>query len=192
MARKAMISLAKQAHPRRCGADNKPEVAAAQAYGSSPQGRGRFWDDLGPSAAIGLIPAGAGQMGWVACGNRQHRAHPRRCGADSAYWSNVIAADGSSPQVRADVVPISVFPFCERLIPAGAGQIGSWPSRVRRKWAHPRRCGADRTVQDFGQCFIGSSPQVRGRSNKHIFISPVTGLIPAGAGQMDSAVFTYR
>ena len=92
---------------------------------------------------------------------------------------------------------------CVGLIPAGAGQTefyevgggdhGSSP-RVRGRrsltlagWrlsrAHPRGCGADRLVVNGKTSPPGSSPRVRGRRSEGRPYQPLTGLIPAGAGQ---------
>ena len=73
------------------------------------------------------------------------------------------------------------------LIPAGAGQTIRRSPGSSAPGAHPRRCGADNVSLPGPTVKWGSSPQVRGRRfASGSWWSPV-GLIPAGAGQTDSA-----
>ena len=69
------------------------------------------------------------------------------------------------------------------LIPACAGQTRSGGALTRRRTAHPRVCGADRTDVDEGWEATGSSPRVRGRPPGVGAEDDAGGLIPACAGQ---------
>ena len=89
-----------RAHPRRCGADIGGYLLQQHEDGSSPQVRGRWGRILCLLACVGLIPAGAGQMGWPALPGWVQRAHPRRCGADFREAADAERDKGSSPQVR--------------------------------------------------------------------------------------------
>ena len=172
--------------------------------GSSPQVRGR--PGFGPALRcwLGLIPAGAGQTNWRGRERSHHRAHPRRCGADSSAAVIRLNSSGSSPQVRGRLGPEWFTVGILGLIPAGAGQTtrlcssrccseGSSPQvrgrlwRSSRRWpprgAHPRRCGADVLVPLVEKTAEGSSPQVRGRHTAARIGGEKGGLIPAGAGQ---------
>ncbi|EEI27960.1 hypothetical protein HMPREF0294_0574 [Corynebacterium glucuronolyticum ATCC 51867] len=73
------------------------------------------------------------------------------------------------------------------LIPAGAGQMVLLMVKSRGWGAHPRRCGADHCARASSCLGRGSSPQVRGRSQRGEGAHHPRGLIPAGAGQMKNA-----
>ena len=110
------------AHPRRCGADiNRPE-GLVQVRGSSPQVRGRQPLVGHAAPGPGLIPAGAGQTACDFVTHWRLRAHPRRCGADSAMSRARRPWLGSSPQVRGRRVGRRRPGHARGLIPAGAGQ----------------------------------------------------------------------
>ena len=151
--------------------------------GSSPQVRGRPYVLPGAGAATGLIPAGAGQTGAYARGGILPGAHPRRCGADSVRPGLLVEVGGSSPQVRGRRSWRAARWPRWRLIPAGAGQTRRAGYRRCRRWAHPRRCGADTPWTRPLLMRTGSSPQVRGRRHAPSSARPRRGLIPAGAGQ---------
>ena len=94
---------------------------------------------------------------------------------------------GSSPQVRGRSGQFGPDGLVCRLIPAGAGQMLALPVAARRWRAHPRRCGADVIPALGDYAGEGSSPQVRGRWPIVSIFNPFLGLIPAGAGQMDTS-----
>ena len=98
--RRRTPGLASRAHPRRCGADIFADDAGVILSGSSPQVRGRRWRWPRWAWLFRLIPAGAGQTNGVKNREGHFRAHPRRCGADSANSATSSASSGSSPQVR--------------------------------------------------------------------------------------------
>ena len=89
-----------RAHPRVCGADATPELAAAVDKGSSPRVRGRRIYQKPTTRAERLIPACAGQTGTRDPPSRSSGAHPRVCGADSANGCRPLPPTGSSPRVR--------------------------------------------------------------------------------------------
>ena len=132
----------------------------------------------------GLIPAGAGQITNAICVLRPAPAHPRRCGADSRASHPPAFRTGSSPQVRGRLARDAESVATGGLIPAGAGQILCILTPQLRKWAHPRRCGADYVNDMLSLVEQGSSPQVRGRFPDRPRQSWRKRLIPAGAGQI--------
>ena len=52
-----------------------------------------------------------------------------------------------------------------------------------RPRAHPRACGENAVVREFGEAARGSSPRVRGKPTETLTSLPATGLIPARAGK---------
>ena len=136
------------AHPRRCGADINARIDARPALGSSPQVRGR--------------------RRCVACRRARTWAHPRRCGADTVMRTPYSDPRGSSPQVRGRRCPVAGALAGGGLIPAGAGQTPPPDAPHAGMWAHPRRCGADRSNARAASPPVGSSPQVRGRRVRRV------------------------
>ena len=153
-----------RAHPRRCGADEECSNNMRAVEGSSPQVRGRFLSNQAVTLAVGLIPAGAGQIHSTPCPLEPSLAHPRRCGADVKEGATPAPVPGSSPQVRGRFSEPSNPTQMRGLIPAGAGQIIY-------------------LVTNYGT-YRGSSPQVRGRLERGWVSAKNYWLIPAGAGQI--------
>ena len=141
--RRGPNQFAVPAHPRRCGADLMTYRKTGVRMGSSPQVRGRWRSKDRAHTSCGLIPAGAGQILVCSSGGTGPRAHPRRCGADALTTKTRRLLDGSSPQVRGRLIVNGWELAVRRLIPAGAGQMHSFPFFVKPRQAHPRRCGAD-------------------------------------------------
>ena len=156
-------NLARRAHPRGCGADQRVDVGECRSEGSSPRVRGRPTSGQTTGPRSRLIPAGAGQTTSSACPNRCARAHPRGCGADDVYATREELDTG--------------------LIPAGAGQTMAARAAPAPTRAHPRGCGADRTLALPPPSSWGSSPRVRGRRRAVLQRRRAPRLIPAGAGQ---------
>ena len=114
----------------------------------------------------GLIPAGAGNIrGGVTLG-LVRGAHPRRCGEHLGHTGISRGLTG--------------------LIPAGAGNICSTPLPTAVARAHPRRCGEHDYSDRAHDLAEGSSPQVRGTSDRSRRRRPGHGLIPAGAGNISA------
>ncbi len=172
-----------RAHPRVCGATDSSIGVPAPASGSSPRVRG----DRGHASATprhrGLIPACAGRPRSPPHAGGSRRAHPRVCGATWALSSFCRTTTGSSPRVRGD--PARGCGPCRGagLIPACAGRPRPDLRAGRRRWAHPRVCGATLASSRTETRRPGSSPRVRGDLPPHHRRSEGRGLIPACAGR---------
>ena len=112
----------------------------------------------------------------------QKRDHPRRCGAFLAHSSGRIGARGSSPQVRGILCSGIQAWLQYRIIPAGAGHLPFAKPCQSSGGDHPRRCGAFCSSATRTFSGWGSSPQVRGISDKTRRRYGRDGIIPAGAG----------
>ena len=77
--------------------------------------------------AVGLIPAGAGNITWVWTQADFTWAHPRGCGEHQEGKSQRATRRGSSPRVRGTYIGHLEDLHDEGLIPAGAGNI-MWKS----------------------------------------------------------------
>ena len=111
------------------------------------------------------------------------RDHPRGCGekhhADAAF----VDAQGSSPRVRGKALRLCGCRAASGIIPAGAGK----SMNLRLVWIclrdHPRGCGEKSRLCTVALAQGGSSPRVRGKAMPTPRPSPLTGIIPAGAGK---------
>ena len=182
---------ANPAHPRRCGADTPAGILHPRPSGSSPQVRGRSHTANDAATSGGLIPAGAGQIPHTRGPAPCRAAHPRRCGADLRGWVKDRPDLGSSPQVRGRFRVDGLTAIRRGLIPAGAGQIAFHTHGRALRRAHPRRCGADEATFLPTPAMPGSSPQVRGRCEHLRRRLLRLGLIPAGAGQIITAMWLW-
>ena len=113
--------------------------------------------------------------------------HPRRCGALFSTPALRRWILGSSPQVRGTLA-ISARTLPEtRIIPAGAGHLSRRRRIVGLARDHPRRCGALMNGYILLTSSFGSSPQVRGTSPRSAGLCASSGIIPAGAGHLESS-----
>ena len=131
---------------------------------------------------IGITPAGAGHTisRWWPYEKRWD--HPRRCGAYRFSYLSVHLLKGSPPQVRGILRNWPPYHDEPGITPAGAGHTISqwWP--YKKRWDHPRRCGAYNMGIDGEPVYQGSPPQVRGILIA-VFNEPSKiGITPAGAG----------
>ncbi len=150
--------------------------------GSSPHVRGTLDADSGVVAAIGIIPACAGNTSW--------RMTPL------AYTS------GSSPHVRGThrsamsvLSTLGIIPACAGthrsamsvlstlgIIPACAGNTIIITDSECYIWDHPRMCGEHDLMVINSLEDLGSSPHVRGTHQHHYPMPDTLGIIPACAG----------
>ena len=173
-----------RAHPRRCGEHTVTITGSNDDQGSSPQVRGTYGRHCRRVLGAGLIPAGAGNIIPPLRSRGSPGAHPRRCGEHDEVAVARGAGTGSSPQVRGTLVRSARESPCQRLIPAGAGNMSRRRSRRGPARAHPRRCGEHYDGPAFRATVTGSSPQVRGTCGEAGRDDGGHGLIPAGAGNI--------
>ena len=133
---------------------------------------------------MGLIPAGAGNIGDARPRGIPRRAHPRRCGEHGTNGNAGAIFSGSSPQVRGTSFVLASDGEDLRLIPAGAGNMMLISVSVSVLRAHPRRCGEHSVRSPDVQSYTGSSPQVRGTFGREPRHGVAHRLIPAGAGNI--------
>ena len=144
--------------------------------------RGTLGGALIAAAAIGLIPAHAGNTliaPWpVGFGG----AHPRACGEhDPRPWIK-ITTEGSSPRMRGTLLGLACWLRAAGLIPAHAGNTGHSGSKRGFTGAHPRACGEHGVDEARAALKKGSSPRMRGTLSQVGGFLSDTGLIPAHAG----------
>ena len=110
------------AHPRVCGENLAPAVAAFGFAGSSPRVRGKHSYMSTCSADRGLIPACAGKTFRRQLHRRSGAAHPRVCGENPKPGRHSTGLAGSSPRVRGKRARAFPQGLGDGLIPACAGK----------------------------------------------------------------------
>ena len=135
--------LTTRAHPRSRGENPRPEAAAA--------------------LDAGLIPAHAGKTRGNGAGTRWLRAHPRSRGENQTTEQAFVKALGSSPLTRGKRQRLAPYGAVHGLIPAHAGKTSWTCARLRRRRAHPRSRGENRSPSHPPNRKSGSSPLTRGK-----------------------------
>ena len=130
-------------HPRRCGENEIPCLAAIHAKGSPPQVRGKLSSSISAQYSVRITPAGAGKTYCIAF--------------------NSVDLPGSPPQVRGKLGSLSHSHVQTRITPAGAGKTCNNVLRNTYDWDHPRRCGENKNTPNGVPVCSGSPPQVRGK-----------------------------
>ena len=169
-------------HPRACGEQRLPTMAAGINTGSSPRVRGAEWNGLNVTVTFGIIPARAGSSCRMATTRAAARDHPRACGEQPLTYQRPALPLGSSPHVRGAVAQLEVVEHRLGIIPACAGSSRSARHRCGGRRDHPRACGEQ--LRDIWMRYGGgeSSPRVRGAAFLVGAFRIHLGIIPARAG----------
>ena len=171
------------AHPRSRGENVTPAATDVVEHGSSPLTRGKHLDRRPAVQTHGLIPAHAGKTGRWRLRSTIRGAHPRSRGENIQPAIDAIKGAGSSPLTRGKPKTGATLDGIGGLIPAHAGKTRAPPPARRRRPAHPRSRGENRSSRYAISTAAGSSPLTRG---KHVLTHPPRarlGLIPAHAGK---------
>ena len=173
----------KRVYPRACGGTANRQTGSACNRGLSPRLRGNRDHDPHDRPWHRSIPAPAGEpshrappcpLGWV---------YPRACGGTPVKY---IAADwqrGLSPRLRGNRIGTLVNPFCQRSIPAPAGEPCVHIRVVNVHEVYPRACGGTRRKLWHGTRTGGLSPRLRGNLIRRGLQRCDMGSIPAPAGE---------
>ena len=170
------------AHPRSRGEHDKVQNRAAERAGSSPLARGTPRSGGAVAAAVGLIPARAGNTTQGADVLSARRAHPRSRGEHGIWIFGVAAILGSSPLARGTHAWFFYAFSVMGLIPARAGNTGHRQWCVDGGGAHPRSRGEHHFQHHGNMPVLGSSPLARGTPRFSESPGRCRGLIPARAG----------
>ena len=169
-------------HPRMRGEHKMARRWWTRAVGSSPHARGTLpvFGQRIPFA--GIIPACAGNTTTPPYTDSDQRDHPRMRGEHSLPYSFVASPWGSSPHARGTHFRISMERGAHGIIPACAGNTGSFHGLTPAVKDHPRMRGehVGEVVKDGD--VPGSSPHARGTLVVADRGSSVWGIIPACAG----------
>ena len=171
------------AHPRAGGENRAAVPICAEAWGSSPRGRGKLLGLGADRDEVRLIPARAGKTGSRQPPRARSTAHPRAGGENHAVALDRVTFAGSSPRGRGK--PHCEAEACERvrLIPARAGKTRDWSTNVFEEAAHPRAGGENPFRMSAVDTPAGSSPRGRGKQAGLGGDEARLRLIPARAGK---------
>ena len=156
-------------------------------WGSSPLARGTPLIPAHQAAAVGLIPARAGNTIFSRFSTVPAWAHPRSRGEHGFAVVFPAPGGGSSPLAR------GTHPYCHPartrngLIPARAGNTSRCGHSVRPGRAHPRSRGEHIDASELFVAQKGSSPLARGTRFLRRQGNQGRGLIPARAGNTTSS-----
>ena len=151
--------------------------------GSPPQVRGKLLAVRLSPVLFRITPAGAGKTLKYILLCPKWWDHPRRCGENTAQWTQKRLIGGSPPQVRGKRISSTNFIFISGITPAGAGKTFRLsPAKIAAE-DHPRRCGENIHISADFFAHIGSPPQVRGKLALIANLPQIIGITPAGAGK---------
>ena len=170
-------------YPRVCGGTWDELDIRPTSSGLSPRVRG----NLGPIglvvAAIGSIPACAGEPLLCARSARRSRVYPRVCGGTFVSVASPPERMGLSPRVRGNLGPIGLVVAAIGSIPACAGEPGTRLIRWCLTRVYPRVCGGTASQLRRLAPVEGLSPRVRGNLDRQLLVRRDDGSIPACAGE---------
>ncbi len=160
--RRAVSCTLHRAHPRSRGEHERWDLKNLAVQGSSPLARGTPGRRDFRGVQRGLIPARAGNTGYLNFWLTVLRAHPRSRGEHTVTPHAFNDSGGSSPLARGTHTDASPLPPSAGLIPARAGNTRYPATRLHRTRAHPRSRGEHRGGFRGTYRRQGSSPLARG------------------------------
>ena len=169
--------------PRSRGADPWNVKAMVSPSGRSPLTRGRHSYPICQEAAVGSIPAHAGQTPPRTVGYRPIRVDPRSRGADTNTYPSSTVFQGRSPLTRGRRRDKNRWFDDNGSIPAHAGQTRGLIPPPCASRVDPRSRGADHGQAPVERNGLGRSPLTRGRRLCGQRSNPSERSIPAHAGQ---------
>ena len=169
-------------HPRVCGELGGKGRMTLSSLGSSPRVRGTLYRTMLRTPAARIIPACAGNS--LASSHHRPKApdHPRVCGELGPAVTHWPIGSGSSPRVRGTPLGRPVERWCNRIIPACAGNSSTVGVSIVAATDHPRVCGELLSTGFAEMDNAGSSPRVRGTLRHVPCLAGRDRIIPACAG----------
>ena len=176
-------SWAVKVYPRVCGGSKTGHFDAHSSKGLSPRVRGKRLRSPRRWAALGSIPACAGEAVPFPGDPPDREVYPRVCGGSVICSPKAKSAPGLSPRVRGKRNSGPNPRICRRSIPACAGEAPWGYSRPTAVRVYPRVCGGSAMRLTQWTDHQGLSPRVRGKLwNPHHYHHPSRS-IPACAGE---------
>ena len=180
--RRAVSCTLHRAHPRSRGEHERWDLKNLAVQGSSPLARGTPGRRDFRGVQRGLIPARAGNTGYLNFWLTVLRAHPRSRGEHTVTPHAFNDSGGSSPLARGTRSEGRSAGVVSGLIPARAGNTYRRFTASAFCRAHPRSRGEHPLPGNPSTPDAGSSPLARGTPRGLPGNLPSPGLIPARAG----------
>ena len=155
--------------------------------GPSPLARGKRCAGAVRQATAGTIPARAGETTSIRSRKRGHGDHPRSRGGNGGSLGGHAATQGPSPLARGKPAVWNGMWIMLGTIPARAGETLCSPDSIAARRDHPRSRGGNAAHGRRGICIRGPSPLARGKHKRAARSRPMTGTIPARAGETPDA-----
>ena len=170
-------------YPRECGGTSMTRACSTSGGGLSPRVRGNPLRPWAQDAAVGSIPASAGEP-RRRCGTPPAvRVYPRECGGTARDGLRARLDEGLSPRVRGNRHRGGAPDAPGGSIPASAGE-PAWRGSARRSSrVYPRECGGTTVAGAAFEPLAGLSPRVRGNLLQRVARARELGSIPASAGE---------
>ena len=181
--RRRRSSRPARAYPRSRGATAILGLPPRCARGLSPLTRGNPGSRGAFVAALGPIPAHAGQPSRPARRAPGRRAYPRSRGATTYLAVTCTVWWGLSPLTRGNLQITAPLTGPAGPIPAHAGQPRNASLATRAQRAYPRSRGATERLGWTTRRSTGLSPLTRGNHQRTTVPHRADGPIPAHAGQ---------
>ena len=169
-------------HPRVCGEHRTLTDENGEPWGSSPRMRGTHQIRDVSADIHGIIPAYAGNTGWLGSWDTFQGDHPRVCGEHHTLPFSPSCHSGSSPRMRGTLQCRVASEGESGIIPAYAGNTFSATPTPTSTGDHPRVCGEHPKAVPLTEASAGSSPRMRGTPERHHVAPRQGGIIPAYAG----------
>ena len=170
-------------YPRVCGGTVRRAFRSVLLKGLSPRVRGNQSGVTNRAAAIGSIPACAGEPTKSGAADYAARVYPRVCGGTSARRAKQDTSAGLSPRVRGNPLGTTAMTVGARSIPACAGEPISLGITTICESVYPRVCGGTAYHRRKSLKQQGLSPRVRGNRLRAKEVVGGVGSIPACAGE---------
>jgi len=173
---------AEAVHPRASGEHESQITLRQSSYGSSPRERGTHHGRVQQRWHHRFIPARAGNTWLTLEPMPPSSVHPRASGEHIVSMGFGNEQSGSSPRERGTPFAFHAKGFCQRFIPARAGNTQVVDVVVHGVAVHPRASGEHRTTTNGSSGMSGSSPRERGTPHEPRRELTFARFIPARAG----------
>ena len=160
--------------------------------GLSPRGRGKPGNGYPPPAALGSIPAWAGETGTIPFSSSGTTVYPRVGGGNRRAAYADTANPGLSPRGRGKPGAGNPAAVLLRSIPAWAGETPRLIVAGGLPEVYPRVGGGNFAGRDDFPRLVGLSPRGRGKRNPFQDFAGIPRSIPAWAGETQDDRVGFR
>ena len=175
--------LRKRVYPRVGGGTTTDMQTTPPVGGLSPRGRGNPNQAVHDTNDAGSIPAWAGEPRYIAAFSGSARVYPRVGGGTISFALSLATSGGLSPRGRGNLRQCGQVIHALRSIPAWAGEPTLTSSLSGLCTVYPRVGGGTIGYLYISGKHYGLSPRGRGNLFRHEKPVPVSGSIPAWAGE---------